>query len=117
MPAGTVPTTGRLDTLTIQQSRLTKNPLPATAVNLKNGRIYYGYYCLMCHGDNGDGNGPVGQSYVPKPADLRSEAVRSMTDGQLYLAMLMGEGHEPVMIQTVAPAHRWPLVMYLRTLK
>lgn len=115
MPAGTVPIQGRLQTITLQQSKLTANPVAATPVNLKNGQIFYGYYCIMCHGDKGDGNGPVGQSYVPKPTDLSSSTVTSMTDGQLYYAMLDGIGHSPVLMTTVLPEHRWPLVLYVRT--
>ena len=115
MPSGTVPTRGRLETLTVQQSKLAKNPLPNTPVNLKNGRIYYGYYCLMCHGNAGDGDGAVGASYVPKPTDLSSPAVAALSDGELYQRMLIGIGHDPVMTETVAPSQRWPLVMYVRT--
>ncbi|MDO8588176.1 MAG: cytochrome C [Armatimonadota bacterium] len=114
-PVGSVPTTGTLQTLTAQQSKLAKSPVPPTAVNLANGKIYYGYYCLMCHGEKGDGDGPVGQSYVPKPTDLSSQAIAAMNDGELYRRMLSGTGHDPVMSQTVLPEHRWPLVMYLRS--
>lgn len=115
LPAGSVPTTGRLVTLTLQQSKLTANPLKPTPETLANGRIYYGYYCLMCHGAAGDGNGPVGQSYVPKPTDLSSPAVSALNDGQLYGGMLHGTGHDPVLMETVPPEHRWPLVMFVRT--
>jgi hypothetical protein len=117
MPTGTVPTTGRLATLTQTQSTLKTNPLPQTRETIDDGRIYYGYYCLMCHGGKGDGNGPVGQSYVPKPTDLTSSEVARLTDGQLYGRMLHGPGHDPVMAQTVLPEHRWPLVHYIRTLR
>ena len=113
-PSGTTPTTGRLVTFTAQQAKLAHNPLPVSADNLANGKIYYGYYCLMCHGEKGDGNGPVGQGYVPKPMDLSTLA--SLSDGQLYHKMLIGKGHDPVMSQTVQPEHRWALVMYVRTL-
>jgi hypothetical protein len=113
-PAGTTPTTGRLVTLTAQQAKLVKNPLSVNETSLANGKIYYGYYCLMCHGEKGDGNGPVGQGYVPKPTDLPTLA--KMSDGELYRRMLTGKGHDPVMSQTVQPDHRWPLVMYVRTL-
>lgn len=116
MPRGTVPTSGRLETFTAEQSRLAANPLPNTPANLRNGRIYYGYYCLMCHGSKGDGNGAVGESYIPKPADLSSPAVAGLSDGELYQRMLVGVGHDPVMTQTVPPDQRWPIVMYIRTL-
>lgn len=114
-PPGTVPAHGRLATLTAQQSKLAANPLAANATNLRNGKIYYDYYCLMCHGVKGDGNGPVGQGYIPKPTDLSSRKLAGISDGELYRRMLHGVGHDPVLDQTVQPAHRWPLELYLRT--
>jgi len=115
MPSATVPTSGSLRVLTAEQSKLSSNPLPKSKVNTHNGKVYYGYYCLMCHGENGDGNGPVGQSYVPKPTDLGSANVTSLTDGQIYAKMLSGKGHAPVMSETVSPDQRWQIVMYVRT--
>jgi hypothetical protein len=113
-PTGTVPANGSLKTYSAREAKLTANPLPNTPVNMRNGKIYYGYYCLMCHGEGGDGNGPVGQSYVPKPADLSSPKIAALNDGQLYDHMLHGVGHDPVLMQTVQPGQRWPLVMYVR---
>lgn len=115
MPAGTVPTSGRTQNATLAASRATSNPVPATRAYIDNGRIYYGYYCLMCHGSDGRGAGPVGESYVPRPADLTSPRIAAMPDGRLYQAMLVGTGHSPVMEQTVPLEHRWPLVLYVRT--
>lgn len=116
MPSGTVPTTGRIATVAARQAKLPSNPLPNTPENLRRGRIYYSYYCLMCHGENGDGNGPVGQSYVPKPMDLTSPEAQKLSDSRLYASMLSGIGHDPVMKETVLPKHRWSIVLYLRTL-
>lgn len=116
MPPGTVPVTGRSVSLTKAASTAAINPVPATADIIDDGRVYYGYYCLMCHGEIGDGEGPVGQSYVPRPKNLTAPAVATMTDGQLYYRMLHGSGHDPVMEQTVLPEHRWPLVHYVRRL-
>ena len=115
MPAGAVPTTGRLQTLTAAQAKLKVNPLRGSREALANGRIYYGYYCIMCHGAKGDGNGPVGQSYVPKPTDLSSSKISRLTDGQLYGSMLHGIGHDPVMSQTVPLNQRWRIVTYVRS--
>jgi len=81
------------------------------------GKVYYGYYCLSCHGPTGDGDGPVGQSYTPdKPTDLRVAKVRACTDKQLLEKMLTGAGHAPVLVRIVPPEHRWPLVWYIRSL-
>jgi len=93
-----------------------KNPLERTQDNLARGQTYYQYYCLFCHGEQGDGNGPVGESYLPRPADLRSNKIQSYRDGELLRASLRGVGHEPVLEKIVLPEHRGYLTLYVRLL-
>ncbi len=93
-----------------------KNPLPDRQDIRDRGKIYYNYYCVFCHGQNGQGDGPVGYSYMPGPTDLHARKVTEMTDGELMRAMLLGIGHEPVLSRVVPPEHRWYLVSYVRTL-
>jgi mono/diheme cytochrome c family protein len=107
LPA-TMPTTREADEIA--------RSLPATADNIRRGRVYYGYYCLACHGDAGDGRGPVAGSYIPAPIDLRSAVTQSRSDGELCRAMLTGEGHAPVLERVVPPPHRAYLVRYVRSL-
>lgn len=94
-----------------------KNPLQPSAGNLAAARVYYHYYCVFCHGEKGDGNGPVGNSYTPRPADLRSKRTAGYSDGYLLRAMLTGLGHEPVLERVVAPGHRWHLALFVRSLQ
>ena len=116
MPEGTVPTTRRHPTATIEQSKLAKNPLPANEYNLTQGQKYYANYCLFCHGEKGRGDGPVATVLAPKVSDLTSPAISKLNDGQLYYRMLHGVGHDPVMDETVLPDRRWQIVMYVRSL-
>jgi mono/diheme cytochrome c family protein len=92
-----------------------KPPL-TEAKTLSQGKLYYGYYCAMCHGEDGRGRTPVGEAYWPRPTDLTTQQVQSQTDASLYRAMLTGIGHEPVLVSTVARDRRWPIVAHLRTL-
>jgi hypothetical protein len=96
--------------------RMMRNPLPDTKENREKGRIYYNYYCVFCHGESGQGNGPVGNSYMPKPADLHASKILKMTDGELFRAMLTGTGHDPVLLRIIPSQHRWYLVLYAREL-
>ena len=88
------------------------------------GKVYYGYYCEFCHGEKGDGNGPVGESYVPRPADLRAEVIRHLSDSALIKAMLGGPGHSverngtlrPVLARNIPPGDLPALVKYVRVL-
>jgi len=87
---------------------------PSRAGGAERGAVYYGYYCLSCLGQTGRGDGPVGQSYYPVPADL---ARLRLPPSALHRAMLTGTGHAPVLERVVRPEYRWDLVAYLQTLK
>jgi mono/diheme cytochrome c family protein len=93
-----------------------RNPLPDTEQTRQAGRVYYGHYCVFCHGQDGRGDGPVGRSYVPAPKDLTSPAVRTLSDGALYRGMLTGTGHAPVLEYVIDPNAPWYIVRYMRTL-
>jgi hypothetical protein len=93
-----------------------QNPVSPTGEAVSLGRIYYGYYCLMCHGEKGNGEGPVGASYVPLPTDLTSVDVLGQPDGELARAMVMGRGHEPVLETTVSLEKRWYILHYMQKL-
>jgi hypothetical protein len=92
------------------------NPPSDTPQTRRVGRVYYGYYCRFCHGENGRGDGPVGRSYMPKPTDLTSAPVQGLSDEALYRAMLTGVGHQPVLPYVVLPEAPWYIVIYVRHL-
>jgi mono/diheme cytochrome c family protein len=118
MPSGVVPVVARPSTVPSEESvPQLRNPLPATQQTIENGRVYYGYYCVFCHGADGRGDGPVGRSYVPTPTDLRSPRVIGLSDGALCRAMLTGAGHEPVLGYVIDPKTHWYLVSYMRHLQ
>ena len=125
-PAGVVPVEPTAGMPSSAEAAALQNPLRATTENLARGKMYYQYYCLACHGEAADGNGPVGQSFLPPPADLRSAKLQSLKDGELLRAMLTGVGHQPaitppvrtsVLEYTALPEHRWYLVLYIRSLE
>jgi mono/diheme cytochrome c family protein len=116
IPAGTQPVHPPDRLSSAAQAAQIKNPLPANAGNLARAQVYYTYYCVFCHGDQGAGDGPVGQSYIPRPADLRVGKIAASRDGDLLRAMLTGTGHEPVLERVVMPEHRWYLVLFVRSL-
>lgn len=102
--------------LSKEQSLKLVNPLAKNKENIAKGKVYYGYYCAFCHGQSGDGFGPVGYSYIPAPSDLRNPKIRSMSDGEVLYSMLTGTGHAPVLQRTILPEYRWHLVLYVRQL-
>jgi len=90
------------------------NPLQNTPENFNRGRVYYNYYCVFCHGEYHDGDGPVGKSYIPKPADLNKDSIKGMKDAQLVKSMLTGVGHSPVLERVIPYKYWWYLSLYVK---
>jgi len=103
-------------TLTAAQAAAMPNPVAISAESVARGKLYYEYYCRMCHGAGNTAPGPVGESYMPPPANLTSAKVVAMSDGALAYAMVRGTGHDPVLEGTVSLDRRWYIVDYLRAL-
>jgi mono/diheme cytochrome c family protein len=85
-----------------------------TEKNMSRGKTYYNYYCVFCHGEQGEGHGPVGRSYVPKPADLGADSIRNQGKEELYKSIFTGPGHEPVLDRVVSKEHRKYIMMYVQ---
>lgn len=113
LPPGVVPVTQPVAELPGARPEV----VAADPQRVTKGQVYFQYYCVFCHGPAGDGGGPVGQSFFPPPADLRSARVGAYSDAELLNAILNGTGHGPVMQYTLRPQHRWYLVAYVRTLQ
>ena len=115
-PAQSVPMSGKDVVPSIEQAEGLSNPVARTDRALLRGRLYYGYYCAVCHGPDGRGHVPVGESYHPAPTDLSAPALQAKSDGALYRGMVVGMGHEPTLQYTVPPERRWLIVHHLRKL-
>ena len=88
--------------------------LPGTVT--AKGDTLYGFFCTVCHGDAGDGRGPVGPR-VNAPSLLTARA-RGFSDGYLYSIIRYGRGVMPRYGDKVyRPADRWAIVAHVRTLQ
>jgi|SRR5687767_4009466 len=88
--------------------------LPGTLA--AKGDTLYGFFCAVCHGDTGDGRGPVGPR-VNAPSLLTPRA-RAFSDGYLYSIIRYGRGVMPRYGDKVyRPADRWAIVAHVRTLQ
>lgn len=96
------------------------NPLQVDEVNLTKGKLYYQSNCAACHGERGQGDGPVSASLNPKPANLAAN-INSLSDG--YIFWRISEGGLVVPFTSVMPAWKslldpdkiWQIVIYLKS--
>jgi copper transport protein len=95
------------------------NPVEATAASITQGRDIYEQHCLQCHGPTGEGDGPVGLTLVPPPANLQVHMVPGVhSDGQIFEWISNGvpETPMPAFGNALTETERWHLINYIRTL-
>lgn len=98
-----------------------RNPLAATAENLRAGKTLFENTCASCHGASGRGDGPAAKGLDPAPADL-TVAVNTPIASDAFLDWTISEGGVPV--GSVMPPFKtalsqddiWKIVLYLRSL-
>lgn len=101
------------------------NPLPLDSAVLARGQVLYDRFCMVCHGTNGEGNGPVvfkpgqdqpGTRFPMGPSLLVPSAVQR-TDGYLYGIIRVGRGLMPPYGDKITDLDRWAVVHYVRQLQ
>ena len=116
-PQGTIPISGGVEVLSRTEPKDLKNPFPMAAAAVPQGKGAYFNFCVQCHGPRADGNGTVGQSFAPLPANLADPQVLGQSDGEIFYKVSLGYGRHPALASTVAEQDRWAIIHYLRSLK
>ena len=117
MDTRTIPVQDGFQTLVTADPKRLRNPLKYSKSSVDQGAQAYSYYCIQCHGPKADGNGTVGQSFVPLPTDLLSSGVQGQADGELYAKIRLGFKRHPKLFSTVSDEDTWAVVSYIRSLK
>lgn len=94
-----------------------RNPLtPGEAVEL--GQTMYLRYCMVCHGVDGGGNGPViGQGKFPMGPTLVGATAPGRSDGYIYGVIKAGRSLMPPYGNRTTSHERWAIVNYVRQLQ
>lgn len=62
----------------------------AAAGDARKGKAVYEKSCVLCHGPQGRGDGPVGKTINPPAADFTSAASKKKTDAELLATIENG---------------------------
>jgi mono/diheme cytochrome c family protein len=87
---------------------------PAYKAQAKNAAPTFDAKCAMCHAKDGSGNSPMGKSM--KVPDLRSKAVQSKSNADLYNLIAKGKGIMPAYGSQLSKQDINDLVAYIRHL-
>jgi len=93
------------------------NPVQRTAESLERGRDRYTVFCEVCHGETGEGNGPVAPALANAVRDLTDPAQLERSDGWIYSVITNSFGLMPEYGSKLTSADRWNVVHYVRLLQ
>jgi len=96
-----------------------KNPLPATAMAISDGKEAFSHYCVACHGMDGQNTGvPFADHMSPPVPSLASAEVQQYTDGQLKWIIDNGiwPSGMPGSKGILSEDEVWSIVIFLRHL-
>lgn len=97
-----------------------KNPYAATdAAARARGAAVWATFCVVCHGPNAEGNGPVTRRGVPAPPSFHTDVARARKDGELFHIVTYGRnnGNMPSYAVQVGAEDRWKAILHLRGLQ
>lgn len=90
------------------------NPVPASPESIERGASLYQTNCLVCHGEQGLGDGPVGLKFDKEPADLNDAYTQDQADGQLFFTLTRGRDQMPFYRDALSPEERWDVINFIR---
>jgi mono/diheme cytochrome c family protein len=95
------------------------NPLQPTPQVLERGKQVYANNCAVCHGDGGEGNGPIvnAQTKFPFAPAVNGAATAVRSDGYIYGVVDVGRNFMPPYGARMTHLDRWAVVTYVRHLQ
>jgi len=96
------------------------NPLnPADTAVQALGTKMFERYCLVCHGPEGKGDGPIigDGKYPPIAPNLTLPAAVARADGYMYALIRVGRGLMPAYGPRLTHEERWAVVTHVRALQ
>jgi copper transport protein len=96
-----------------------QNPIPISAASVTAGEKLFQANCVVCHGVDGRGDGPMAQTLNPPPADLTASHVDAHTDGDMFGWIENGYPGSamPGFSGQLSETEIWQLVNYVRSLR
>jgi mono/diheme cytochrome c family protein len=90
---------------------------PITRALLDRGANRFAIVCATCHGVTGDGDSLVARNMQRrKPPSLHEARIAALPPARVYDIITEGYGLMPSFAGLLAPADRWAVIAYARTL-
>jgi mono/diheme cytochrome c family protein len=97
------------------------NPLPRTRQTVQRGAAVYEQNCASCHGATDAGDGPVGRTLSPSPANLAIFAQMPIAQWDPFMYWTVAEGGAqfnsamPAFKSTLSKDDIWAVIAYIQS--
>jgi len=98
----------------VRAGRELGNPYHPTPQTLEEGKVLFEIYCMVCHGQQGRGDGPLAEKIPPPPSYL-SDRLMQFPPGRIFHVITMGSGKMPSYSSQLSTDERWKIVTYVHT--
>jgi putative copper export protein/mono/diheme cytochrome c family protein len=90
--------------------------VPYAAPSIVNGAVLYANNCALCHGANGEGDGPAAAALPVRPANLTEAHLFAHSPGDLFWWVSRGRdnGVMPGFAAVMTPNQRWDVINFIR---
>jgi mono/diheme cytochrome c family protein len=61
-----------------------QSPVAPSREVVRAGMEHFADHCAVCHGNDGSGETEMGRGLYPRPTDMRKDATRALSDGDLF---------------------------------
>ena len=92
------------------------NTISQTQESIGRGAVVFATRCAVCHGGQGQGDGPSSLSLWVPPTDLTDPKVLKQSDGVLFWKITVGRGPMPNWDLILSDEDRWHVINYLRAI-
>ena len=108
---------GMMDWKVPEKAKKIKNPVRSDdEKSISRGKELYKVNCLLCHGEKGDGKGPLSADLKVKPGNFTDkQMMQMMTDGEIFYKISKGKDPMPAWGDKLKENERWDLVNYIKT--
>ena len=116
-PPRQAPPAGTIAAGDMKRAAALATPAPLTVPLIGRGQERYDIYCVVCHGRTGDGDGNVVKRGFPAPPSLNVRRLIAAPPAYIVDVITHGHGVMYSYADRVAPADRWAIAAYVKTLQ
>ena len=94
-----------------------RSPIAMTETTVEQGKELYVRFSDHCHGDKGDGDGPVVNNGGHPPPGAYSGALKDLPEGKIFHVITYGKGMMGSHASQLNKEERWLVVQYVKYLQ